>query len=445
MGWRILNDGLCAMVSAERHGKATELLWPITGVMVSFLNIMKHRGGMGRVGWHLTAASLNAGHPTVVLVRSATAGARADNPAKAKLIEELCNNGARLVYGDVNDHEILVAAIKNADVVICAIGHTTPDELVVNQLKIMEAIQDAGSVKRFVPSEYGCNVELAEQMLEPARSIVGAKLRVREAVTASRIPHTIVCGYWIHSFLLPKAGNPEADAPPAMFVDEKDISTVTIKAVEDPRTLNKILYVRPPANLCSLNQLVSVWEKKIGRDLEKCYVPEEELARKIEELNDIPVPAQPQLAMVHSTLLPGVASCGQIAIGFVGVEATELYPDMEYVTVEDCSGLTKASPQEDMTSRVSLRQLPKRSFGKRASWKTSLGRRAMISTAAAPRPREGKARQRPQEGRRRSKPRRCQPGLAVLMGYVVITTPNGVLDHEEAIRQNVGGQVLGYF
>ncbi|XP_019266975.1 PREDICTED: 40S ribosomal protein S15a-5-like [Nicotiana attenuata] len=30
-------------------------------------------------------------------------------------------------------------------------------------------------------------------------------------------------------------------------------------------------------------------------------------------------------------------------------------------------------------------------------------------------------------------------------GYVVITTPNGVLDHEEAMRQNVGGQVIGYF
>lgn len=30
-------------------------------------------------------------------------------------------------------------------------------------------------------------------------------------------------------------------------------------------------------------------------------------------------------------------------------------------------------------------------------------------------------------------------------GYVVISTPNGVLDHEEAIRQNVGGQVLGFF
>ncbi|KAI6698208.1 hypothetical protein NL676_018327 [Syzygium grande] len=29
--------------------------------------------------------------------------------------------------------------------------------------------------------------------------------------------------------------------------------------------------------------------------------------------------------------------------------------------------------------------------------------------------------------------------------YVVITTPDGNLDHEEAIRRNVGGQVIGYF
>ena len=35
--------------------------------------------------------------------------------------------------------------------------------------------------------------------------------------------------------------------------------------------------------------------------------------------------------------------------------------------------------------------------------------------------------------------------LSVQWGYVVITTPDGVLDHEEAIKKNVGGQVLGYF
>ncbi|KAF8697092.1 hypothetical protein HU200_036197 [Digitaria exilis] len=30
-------------------------------------------------------------------------------------------------------------------------------------------------MQRFVPSEYGCDVELAEHMLEPAKSILGAK------------------------------------------------------------------------------------------------------------------------------------------------------------------------------------------------------------------------------------------------------------------------------
>lgn len=30
-------------------------------------------------------------------------------------------------------------------------------------------------------------------------------------------------------------------------------------------------------------------------------------------------------------------------------------------------------------------------------------------------------------------------------GYVVITTPDGILDHEEAAKRNVGGQVLGFF
>lgn len=35
--------------------------------------------------------------------------------------------------------------------------------------------------------------------------------------------------------------------------------------------------------------------------------------------------------------------------------------------------------------------------------------------------------------------------LSMQWGYVVVTTPEGVLDHEEAIKRNVGGQVLGYF
>ena len=67
----------------------------------------------------------------------------------------------------------------------------------------------------------------------------------------------------------------------AIFNKEEDIGTYTIKAVDDPRTLNKVLYLKPPRNIYSFNELVALWEKKIGKVLEKVYVPEDKL------LNDI--------------------------------------------------------------------------------------------------------------------------------------------------------------
>ena len=63
-------------------------------------------------------------------------------------------------------------------------------------------------MQRFLPSEYGCNVELAEQMLEPVRSIFGAKLRVREALRVAGVPHTIIRGNLTQGFLVPRFGNP---------------------------------------------------------------------------------------------------------------------------------------------------------------------------------------------------------------------------------------------
>nr|CAB3477308.1 unnamed protein product [Digitaria exilis] len=161
------------------------------------------------VGQLLVMASIDAGHPTAVLVRPGTAS----DAGKAKIMEAFKSCGVRLVYGDMNDQKGLVAAIKQAEVVISALGHSSPEE-VESQLKILVAIQEAGGVKRFVPSEYGCDVELAEHMLEPAKSILGAKIRVREAVRAAGIPHTIISSNWLQGFLLPRAGNPEANGPP---------------------------------------------------------------------------------------------------------------------------------------------------------------------------------------------------------------------------------------
>lgn len=58
---------------------------------------------------------------------------------------------------------------------------------------------------------------------------------------------------------------------------EEDIATYTMKAVDDPRTLNKTLHMRPPANILSFNEIVSLWEEKIGKTLEKLYLSEEDI------------------------------------------------------------------------------------------------------------------------------------------------------------------------
>ncbi|OEL15342.1 hypothetical protein BAE44_0023639 [Dichanthelium oligosanthes] len=82
-------------------------------------------GGTGMIGQYLVTASLDAGHPTAMLVRSGTAV----DAGKAKLLEYFKSRGASLVYGDINDHEGLVAVIKQADVVISAVGHSSAAQL----------------------------------------------------------------------------------------------------------------------------------------------------------------------------------------------------------------------------------------------------------------------------------------------------------------------------
>lgn len=63
---------------------------------------------------------------------------------------------------------------------------------------------------------------------------------------------------------------------------QSDVAAFTISAVDDPRTLNKVVYLRPPGNVYSMNELVEIWESKIGKKLDKVYVTEEELLKRIE-------------------------------------------------------------------------------------------------------------------------------------------------------------------
>lgn len=90
----------------------------------------------------------------------------------------------------------------------------------------------------------------------------------------------------------------------AIFVKEEDIATYTIKAVDDPRTLNKILHIIPPANALSFDELVSLWESKIGKTLEKTYILEEQLLKNIKGMLEPFYDFTWQLFVSHSFKTP---------------------------------------------------------------------------------------------------------------------------------------------
>ncbi|XP_030465520.1 eugenol synthase 1-like [Syzygium oleosum] len=292
-------------------------------------------GGTGCIGKHLVEASAKAGHPTYALVRESTAS----DVEKSKLIESFRSSGISVVYGDIYDHESLVTAIKQVDVVISAVRGMQ----LAGQVKIIAAIKEAGNIKRFLPSEFGTDVDRTNAV-EPAATLFGTKAKIRRAIEAEGIPFTYVASNGFAGYFLPTLGQMGAKAPPrdkitiigdgnpkVVFVKEEDIATYTIKAVDDPRTLNKILYLRPPANVLSFSEIVSLWEKKIGTTLEKTYLLEDELLKKIQES---PLPINIILAITHSTFVKGDAANYEIDAS-IGAEASELYPEVKYTTVDE--------------------------------------------------------------------------------------------------------------
>ena len=146
-----------------------------------------------------------------------------------------------------------------------------------------------------MPSEFGLDADRSEAV-EPTRSLITAtKAAIRRAVEAAGVPYTYVLAGYFFCYGLPGVGQVLDRAPPVdkavvlgdgdarvVFVDEADIGTYTVLAADDPRAENKVLYLKPPANTLSHNELVSLWEKKTGKTFARVYVPEDAVLKQIQ-------------------------------------------------------------------------------------------------------------------------------------------------------------------
>ncbi|KAD2002360.1 hypothetical protein E3N88_30830 [Mikania micrantha] len=156
-------------------------------------------GATGYVGKRIVKASLAQGHPTHILTRREIGF----DIEKVQMLLSFKEQGARLVEGSFSDHQSLVDAVKQVDVVICAIsGVQFRSHNILLQLKLVDAIKEAGNIKRFLPSEFGMDPSRMGHALEIGKETFGDKMIVRKAIEDAKIPYTYIsancfAGYFV--------------------------------------------------------------------------------------------------------------------------------------------------------------------------------------------------------------------------------------------------------
>ncbi|CAM6102570.1 unnamed protein product [Calypogeia fissa] len=312
-----------------------------SGNSPSKLLIIGATGTGGMLGQYIAKASVAAGHPTFVLVRTPSLS----NPAKAALLDSYRELGITILEGSLEDHQSVVNALKQVDVVICTVSGTA----IHTQLALLPAIKEAGTIKRFFPSDFGMDVDRVP-LLPPIAGHLGMKSKIRQEIVKAGIPYTIVNNVGAARSFLASLFQHGRKAPPRdkveiygdgegkiSVIDEADIAAYTVMAIDDPRTLNKTLSIRP--ELIAPNEIVAIWEKNLGYPLEKIYVSREELMKQIKELASEPlVPgpggAPPMIAVLCTRVAIFIEAAFSVKAAPNYVEVHDLYPDYKFITVD---------------------------------------------------------------------------------------------------------------
>ncbi|TKY49832.1 Isoeugenol synthase 1 [Spatholobus suberectus] len=110
---------------------------------------------------------------------------------------------------------------------------------------------------------------------------------------------------------------------------EEDVGMYTVKSANDPRTRNRVVIYRPPKNIISQNELISLWEQKCGHTSRKAFISEEEIVNRSQSL---PPPHNIPVSILHSVFVRG--DLVAFEIGEDDLEASQLYPDYNYTSID---------------------------------------------------------------------------------------------------------------
>nr|D0VWT0.2 RecName: Full=Eugenol synthase 1; Short=CbEGS1 [Clarkia breweri]ABR24113.1 eugenol synthase 1 [Clarkia breweri] len=291
-------------------------------------------GGTGYIGKFMVRASLSFSHPTFIYARPLTPDS---TPSSVQLREEFRSMGVTIIEGEMEEHEKMVSVLKQVDIVISAL----PFPMISSQIHIINAIKAAGNIKRFLPSDFGCEEDRIKP-LPPFESVLEKKRIIRRAIEAAALPYTYVSancfGAYFVNYLLHPSPHPNRNDDIVIYGTgetkfvlnyEEDIAKYTIKVACDPRCCNRIVIYRPPKNIISQNELISLWEAKSGLSFKKVHMPDEQLVRLSQEL---PQPQNIPVSILHSIFVKGDLMSYEMRKD--DIEASNLYPELEFTSID---------------------------------------------------------------------------------------------------------------
>ncbi|KAJ8759317.1 hypothetical protein K2173_006837 [Erythroxylum novogranatense] len=190
--------------------------------------------------------------------------------------------------------------------------------------------------KRFFPSDFGVEEDRVSP-LPPFEAFLEKKRKIRRAIKAAGIPYTFVSAncygaYFVNFLLHPHDqldhvtvyGTGEAKT---VLNYEEDIAMYTIKLADDAR-----------AHISQL-ELISLWENKTGRTFKRVHVPEDDIVNLSKSL---PHPGNIPVSIIHSLFIKGDTM--NFELGNHEVEASELYPDYKYATIDQLLDVFLVNP-----------------------------------------------------------------------------------------------------
>jgi len=250
--------------------------------MTSELKFVLVVGASGSIGNKITKVLIRSNKFKVfVLVRN-----ESKTDTKKVIFDELKQEGATLINNDVYDVNTLKTAFQEyrIDTIICAISgydFFTPQKILI------DAALESKTVKRFLPSEFGVDVESA-----PKGTFFDGKKKVEEYLKEKGLPYTLIYSGLFYEFVfsngfgfdtehfkavVPNGGNFLLHA-----TDTLDIAKYIVEILLDPTTANKAIVIEGQKRI-TFNDAIKIFEKASSKQFERVPKDSVQLIKEAKE------------------------------------------------------------------------------------------------------------------------------------------------------------------